>query len=633
MWNILNDAELSHAWENFRITAGLAKGEFKGTPWYDGDVYKWLEAAAYVYAVTKDKELDDLMDKVIDVIGKAQAKDGYISTFVQIGHGLKTYGEGGNSPYTRYEHVSRWQSLTHHELYNMGHLMTAACIHYRATGKTNFLKIAKKTGNYLYQVFRPERRPKQLVYFGFNPSNIMGALELYRTTGDSTYLKLAQIFVDMRGSVPANSDEYRTPLDQKLHRGGTDQNQTRTPLRKEHEAVGHAVTANYLYAGAADVYAETGDKTLLDALEKIWGNVVYQKMYITGGTSAYHQGLSSNGDKVGEAFGRNYELPNLTAYNESCANIAFGMWNWRMLSITGDARFADILETVLYNSAISGISLDGKLFHYTNPLRWYGMDSPHMHNDTYERLPYLGCFCCPPNVVRTIVKSGGWAYSVSDEGLWVNLYGANELNTELLDGTIIKLAQATNYPWDDKIKISVILPGLKKYAIMLRIPEWAKGASVKVNNQIESENLTPGQYTKIKRTWKKGDIIELNLPMKARLMRSNPKVEETRNQVAVMRGPIVYCLESQDLPPEHNVSEIIIPLDIDLEPHFNKELFGGVIVLEGEAYRIKDGDWSNKLYEEGDISQKYKQKIRLIPYYLWNNRGIGDMTVWMPIDL
>ena len=306
MWELLQNPDISHAWTNFRIAAGLEEGEFKGTPWYDGDVYKWLEAVAYVYAQTKDEKLDKLMDEVIEVIGKAQEDDGYITTFIQIGKGQWTWGEAGESPYLPYEENKRWQDYHRHELYNMGHLMTTGCIHYRVTGKKTLLNIAQKTGDYLYEVFKT-RDPK-LAHFGFNPSNIMGSVELYRTTGDPKYLELGQIFVDMRGSQP----------------GGTDQNQTRTPLRKEDEAVGHVVTAAYLYAGAADVYAETGEKALLNALERIWKNAALQKMYITGGTSAIHFGVTSSGDKSHEAFGREYELPNASAYNETCANIANG---------------------------------------------------------------------------------------------------------------------------------------------------------------------------------------------------------------------------------------------------------------------------------------------------------------------
>lgn len=597
MWRLLEDPDVGYAFTNFRIAAGLEKGQFKGTWWHDGDLYKWLEATSYVYAVTKDKELDRLMDKVIEVIGKAQQEDGYISTAIIIGYRNAT---------------KRFETVGHHELYNMGHLMTAGCIHYRATGKTTFLNIAKKTGDYLYKTFKP--RPSQLAHFGFNPSNIMGAAELYRTTNDHKYLDLAEIFVAMRGSA----------------QGGTDQNQARTPLRRETEAVGHAVTANYLYAGAADVYAETGDKKLLSALEKIWHNVVFQKMYVTGATGALHQGVSSARDHVHEAYGREHQLPNSTAYNETCANIANAMWNWRMLAVTGEARFADIVELVLYNSALSGISIDGKHFFYTNVLR-RTKDAPLLSWDLPARQTYLNCFCCPPNIVRTIAKAHGWVYSISDKGLWINLYGGNVLESELADGTKLKLIQETDYPWDGKIKITVNVPGKKKFAVMLRIPGWTKEATLKINGRAVKNDLHSGKYFELNRTWLADDCIELNLPMPVRLIESNPLVEETRNQVAIKRGPIVYCLESVDLPEGVKISEVVIPRNIKLEPQFDKNLMGGITVLEGKAEVFEEGNWSGQPYRELKPQKAKKVAIRLIPYYAWCNRGISEMTVWMPL--
>jgi len=610
MWQILKDPNVSHAYTNFLVAAGLEEGEFKGTWWLDGDFYKWLEAASYVYAVSRDENLDRLMDKVIEVVGAAQQRDGYIHTSIIIGHGIKCYrtGEVGFAGKTE-----RFQDLHDHELYNMGHLMTAGCIHYRATGKSSLLDIAKKTGDYLYKTFIS--RDPRLAHFGFNPSNIMGAVELYRTTGEGKYLELAKTFVDMRGSVS----------------GGRDQNQTRTALRRETEAQGHAVTANYLYAGAADVYAETGDRRLFGALEKIWKDVALQKMCVTGATGALHRGASSGSDEVHEAYGRGYQLPSATAYNETCANIANAMWNWRMLAITGEARFADTMELVLYNSGLSGISVDGKHFFYTNVLR-RTKDVPFLSWDLPTRQAYLSCFCCPPNIVRTIAKVHGWAYGISDEGVWVNLYGGSELDSEFGDGTQLKLTQETSYPWDGRIEITVSAPKKKGFAVMLRIPAWTKEATLQVNGQGVGDNLEPGRYFKLNRTWSAGDVIELNLPMRAQLIEANPLVEEVRNQVAVKRGPVVYCLESVDLPNGVKVSEVVIPHNIRLEPQFRKNLLGGVTVLEGEAEAFEEGDWSGGLYRELAPQKAKKLAVTLIPYYAWGNRGVSEMTVWMPLD-
>jgi len=401
-------------------------------------------------------------------------------------------------------------------------------------------------------------------------------------------------------------------------------------LHQETEAVGHSVTANYLYAGAADVYAETGDEKLLSALEKIWHDVVLEKMSVTGGTGALHQGVSRARDQVHESYGAAHQLPNATVYNETCANIANGMWNWRMLAVTGDARFADVLELVLYNSALSGISIDGKHFFYTNVLR-RTKDTPFLSWDLPTRQAYLDCFCCPPNIVRTIAKSRGWAYSVSDKCVWVNLYGSNVLDTELTDGTRIKLSQETNYPWDGKVVITVDAPDKKEFAVMLRIPEWTEDAILKVNGRPVESDLRPGRYFELNRTWSAGDRIELDFPMRIRLIEANPLVEETRNQIAVKRGPIVYCLESPDLPNSVRVSEVIIPTDIELKAEFEKNLLGGVTVLNGQAWAVQEKSWEGMLYRERKNQARRNVNIRLIPYYAWSNRGVSEMTVWMPL--
>ena len=592
MWQAMNNPNNGAVFKNFYIAAGLEKGKHVGTFWSDGDCYKWLEAVAHVYGITRDEELDRKMDELIEIIGKAQDPDGYISTQIQL------------------TNLKRWQDKRYHELYNMGHLMTAASVHYKITGKDNFLKIAKKVGDYLYKTFRS--RPPELAHFGFNPSNIMGAVDLYRATGDIKYLKLAKIFIDMRGSAP----------------GGSDQNQDRVPLRKENIAVGHAVTAVYLYCGAADVYAETGEKALLDALERIWHDVTTRKMYITGGIGALHQGVSVRGDPVHEAFGFEYQLPNATAYNETCANIGFAMWNWRMLKITGDAKYADIMELVIYNSMLSAVSIDGKRFFYTNPLRWYGKEHRLLSQDAYERWSIFRCYCCPPQVARAIAWMHEWVYCLSEEGVWVNLYSGNKLETKLLDGTPIKLTQETGYPWDGYVKIMV--DAKAKCAIMLRIPKWANGTKIKVNGKPADVEVKPGTYVAIKREWSPGDMIELSFPMNVRLIKAHPKVEELRNQVAIMRGPIVYCLESIDLPEDVDITEIYIPYNIKLTPRYDEKLLGGVTVLEGKAYYIPE-KWGDELYKEMSVDSIEPIDITLIPYYAWANRGISKMTVWLPL--
>ena len=588
---------------NFRVAAGVEKGEHRGTNWSDGDCYKWIETMAHVYAITRDAELDREMDHWIDLIAKSQDDDGYICTQVQL------------------TNKERWQATVHHELYNMGHLLTAACVHHRATGKATFLTVAKKLADYLYGVFQP--RPPELANFGWNPSNIMGLVDLYRATGEKRYLELAGIFVDMRGSRPKGGQWHTGHANS----DGTDQNQDRVPLRQETKAVGHAVTAMYLYAGAADVYAETGEKALIEALERIWQDVVSRRMYITGAVGAHHQAVSQRGDKVWEAFGLDYQLPNRIAYNETCANIGHAMFSRRLLEITGEARYADVMEQVLYNTGLSGMDVDGTRFCYTNPLaRDPGADM--LSNDTAERWAVHGCYCCPPQVARTLAKLHEWAYSTSDEGLWVHLYGSGTLDTELPGKGRIKLGQETEYPWQGKVKITIDEAPAGTFAILLRIPGWADEAKALVNG--EAASAEPGTYESLEREWKTGDEILLTLPMRPRLIVSHPSVEETRNQVAVVRGPIVYCLESVDLPDGVPLHEVRIPRDIELTPSYEPDLLAGVVVLDGQAHRVVEGDWQGTLYRELTTENGEAVPIRLIPYYAWLNRGIAEMSVWLP---
>lgn len=593
---------------NLKIAAGLAEGKFFGNAWSDGDCYKWIEAAASVYAVTRDPQLDRAMDELIAIVGKAQAPDGYIATQIQL------------------TGKARWQDLKDHELYNMGHLLTAACVHHRATGKDNFLAVARKAGDYLHAVFQP--RPKALAHFGFNPSNIMGAAELYRTTRDPKYLELARTFVDMRGSQP----------------GGSDQNQAAVPLRKEQEAVGHAVTAAYLWCGAADVCAETGEHALRVALERLWLDVTQRKMYVTGAIGALHHGESQRErlrrwprDSVHEAFGAPYQLPNRTAYNETCANIANAMWNGRMLALTGQAKYADVMERVVYNSMISGIGLGGSDYFYTNVLRRCGKEVPLLNNDSRRRWPNttrqspVFCFCCPPNVARTIAQLHTWAWSLSDDAVWMHLFGSSLLETKLADGALVRLRQETNYPWDGKIVLSVEKAPQRELALMLRIAGWARSAALAVNGQKQQLEVEPSGYAAVRRRWASGDRLELDLPMEVALVEAHPLVEENRNHAAVMRGPVVYCLESVDLPAGVSIDQVRLPRDAEWTTRHVPDLLGGVTVLETEGFAVPASEDSAALYRAVPRGKLRKLPLRLIPYYAWCNRGESEMAVWIPL--
>ena len=603
MRNALDEPGNGAVFRNFYVAAGLKTGKHLGTPWSDGDCYKWMEAVCHVYGVTRDQALVAQLDALIEVIALAQDEDGYICTQIQL---------------TERE---RWVNLLFHELYNMGHLLTAAAVHYGVTGKTNFLQIAINLADYLHKIFQP--RPIELAHFCFNPSNVMGAADLYRAINNPKYLELAQIFMEMRGSQP----------------GGSDQNQDNVPLKQETRAVGHGVTAGYLYCGAADVYAETGDAEILGALERIWHNMVSSKLYLTGGNTALHHGAAMRPDLgyrhpedlVSEAFGHEYQLPNATAYNETCANIANAMWNWRMLNLTGDAKYADLMEIVLYNSMLSSISQDGTHFFYTNPLRWHGHDQELLSQDTIQRWYTLFCYCCPTNTARFLACLHDWVYSLSDHAVWVHLYSSSTLDTQLPDGWRFNITQETDYPWDGKISMTIQAAPQTPFALKLRIPGWAKDAQIKVNGQA-IENIEPGSYASIERIWAAGDKVDVFTPMHPRVIKAHPKVEEIRNQIAVMNGPIVYCVEGIDLPEGVAMSEIYAPRDCKLTPWFDPDFFGGMTRLEATLTRIYEAEPAPEehLYREVGTEIAEEVKVQLIPYYTWNNRGISEMTVWLP---
>ena len=613
MWRLLSNTEISFAYHNFLVAAGRSEGCHRGPKWNDGDFYKWLEAAAYVYGMTKDETLDHLMDEIIEVIGEAQREDGYLHTpvIIELRQGI--------------EKAREFTERVDFETYNLGHLMTAACVHFRATGKTNLLDIARKATDYLYGYYKTATA--ELARNAICPSHYMGVVEMYRTTGDERYLELAKNLIEIRD----------------LFKEGGDDNQDRLPLREQTEAVGHAVRANYLYAGVADVVAETGDESLLKTLLALWDSVTSQKMYITGACGALFDGASPYGSedqgaitRTHQAYGRQYELPNVTSHNETCANIGNALWNWRMLQLTGEGRFADILELVLYNSLLSGISLDGKKFFYTNPMRVL-KDQPDLRWSR-TREPYIECFCCPPNAVRMIAEVNSYAYSVSngerasDGAVWVNLYGASVLDTKLPNGAKIVLEQETDYPWEGHVKITIRSTEAPKFALMLRIPGWADGAAVMVNGETAVVEAIPGEYCEISRAWSAGDTVEIEIPMAPRLLEANPFVEETLNQVAIQRGPVVYCLESADLPEGVRVLDIHIPADIELRPRIDSQLLGErVAVLEGQAERIPQGEWSRQLYRDLQDPEPEKIDIRLVPYYAWGNRAEGEMTIWIPL--
>jgi DUF1680 family protein len=607
LWKIYNDPAISHAFKNFEIAAGLDTGAHSGPSFHDGDYYKALEAVASLYASARNPKLLPLMDKAIAVIGKSQRADGYIYTKAMIEQ-RKTGAK------------NQFQDRLSFEAYNIGHLMTAGCIHYRATGQTSLLNIARKAGDYLYDFYKTAS--PTLARNAICPSHYMGVIEMYRTTKDPRYLELAKHLIAIKGKIE----------------DGTDDNQDRIPFLQQTKAMGHAVRASYLYAGVADLYMESGNDSLKRSLDLMWNDVNQHKMYITGGLGSLYDGTSPDGtsynpaevQKIHQAFGRDYQLPNFTAHNETCANIGNVLWNWRMLQITAEPRYADVMELALYNSVLSGISLDGTKFLYTNPLAQSDA-LPFKQRWSKDRVPYIALSnCCPPNIVRTIAELNNYVYSVSDSALYFNLYGGNNLSTRLGNGQALSLKQETNYPWDGNIKVTVGKNADEPYTLFFRIPAWSESAKLRVNGKAISTPCKPGTYASINRKWQKGDVIELGLPMQAQLIESNPLVEENRNLVAVKRGPVVYCLESKDFNGK-NIFNALIPSSITFKALPETIEGAEVMSLQGDALLKGHTNWNNNLYQP--ISQeKNIVPIKLVPYFAWGNRGHTEMSVWLPLS-
>lgn len=626
MWNTWNNPDVSHGFRNFEIAAGVCPGEHWGPPFHDGDMYKWLEAVAAVYAVNKNPELDALMDKFIEMVAKSQREDGYIHTPVIIDErnkGIDSHAKKQTVIGTKVgteDEKGAFANRLNFETYNLGHLMMAGITHYRATGKRTLLDVAIKAADFLCHFY--ETASAELARNAICPSHYMGVVEMYRATGNPRYLELSKNLIDIRGMVE----------------NGTDDNQDRIPFRDQYNAMGHAVRANYLYAGVADVYAETGEEQLMKNLTSIWQDIVSRKMYVTGACGALYDGTSPDGtcyepdsiQKVHQSYGRAYQLPNSTAHNETCANIGNMLFNWRMLETTGDAKYADVVETALYNSVLSGVSLDGKRYFYTNPLR-ISADFPYTLRWPKERQEYISCFCCPPNTLRTICEAQNYAYTVGENAVYCNLYGANELNTSFGKKMPLALKQETGYPYDGVVKLTFAdAPKKQTVKLCLRIPRWCDNASLKVNGEPVEIVSKANTYVAVERIWKKGDVVELNLEMKAKLLESNPLVEETRNQVAVKRGPLVYCLESMDIEGGKKIDNVLIPSDMQFTA--TEETIDGsrMTVLEGTARLADEASWTGTLYREVGKADK-PVKIRLIPYFAWGNRGKAEMTVWMPL--
>ena len=628
LWDHATSDEYGYSKSNFLIAAGMKQGQHQGVAWQDAWMYKWIETASYLYASTGDAELLERIDSIVPIITAAQEDDGYIATQVTAG-----------------SFKSRWIRPDNHELYNMGHLLTAAAVHYRMTGKTNLLEVANKAAAFCLKQFR--EHPDVMWEYPLNPSIIMGAVELYRATGDRAGLELARHIVDLRGSTyPENPNPPNWgrpewgPIEN--YKGGRDLYQNFIPLRKEKEVLGHAVFFTYLYAGATDVYLETGDASLMEALDRLWEDLTGRKMYITGGVSPVHKGPVTRSFEEGrrqvlrwepihEGIAAPFDLPNTTAYNETCGMVGNMMWNWRMLQATGDAKYAEIMELSWYNSILSGVQLDGSKWSYTNPLRWHGEEHELWSHDYHERhVPGIRHICCPTNVLRNIAAYQGYLYSVSDDTLWVHHFAESEANLQKLG---LEFRVETHYPWDGGIRMTIEDAPQDALAIRIRVPEWAKSATLLTNGKPARMTPVPGKYVQMKRKWKKGDSIVLELDMQTHLLAGNPRSEHIRNQVAVKRGPVVYCLESNDVKGSVDFERIALDPGAEFTSEYRPDLLGGVTVIKTTA-KANENPSDTVIGQYYDIAgQAFKPvDVELIPYYSWNNRKEPRMSVWLPVS-
>jgi DUF1680 family protein len=580
---------------NFEIAGGLDTGRFVGQyPFDDSDVFKIIEGASYSLQTYPDTKLDAYLDTLIYKIGMAQEDDGYLYTNRTI---AEMHGGKGLHPWAS---KNRWEndSILSHELYNLGHLYEAAAAHYQATGKRTLLDIALKSAELVNRDFGWDGVK---VYPGHQVIE-MGLVKLYRVTGEKKYLDLAKFFLDLRGNGSTYNQAHKKVIDQT-------------------EAVGHSVRATYMYSGMADIAAIENDKAYLNAITRIWEDLVYDKIYVTGGIGA------TGGN---EGFADPYVLPNMSAYCETCASIGDIFFNHRLFLLHGESKYIDILEKTLYNSMLSGVSLSADRFFYPNPLE---------SNGQHQRQAWFGCACCPSNVARFVPAIPGYIYAVTDEDLFVNLFISNDADI-VIGRQKVKVTQKTNFPWDGKVELSVFPESKGKFSVRIRIPDWVVNEAIPgglykfgdqnnetyriaVNGEIkewESEN----GYAEIERKWEKGDKVEIEFPMPVRSVVADERIRDDNGKIAIQRGPVVYCAEWPD-----NKDSSVLNIVLNKKTPFTAEFVPGL--LEGTEV-IKTSGFQTKRTLDGRIELLPEEPVTLIPYALWNNRGAGQMIVWLPLS-
>jgi uncharacterized protein len=611
-WEALNDriadAAPSHAIRNFRIAAGMEKGEFGGMVFQDSDVAKWLEAVGYSLALSPDQELEKLADETIDIIAAAQLDDGYLNTY-----------------YTIEEPGQRWTNLHEcHELYCAGHMIEAAVAYYEATGKRKLLDVMCRFADHIDSVFGPD--PDKLRGYDGHQEIELALIKLWKVTGEDRYLRLSEFFINERGQQPLFLVEewkqrggysyWRKGI---IPQPGMEYNQAHLPVREQEVAVGHAVRAVYMYTAMADLALHLKDEKLMKACRRLWSNIVSKQMYITGGIGSTY---------LGEAFTFDYDLPNDTVYAETCASIGLIFFASRILQIEENREYADVLERALFNTVISGMSLDGKSYFYVNPLEVWPEaceHNPGKHHVKPVRQKWFGCSCCPPNVARLLTSLGQYVYTANDHTLYAHLYIGGSA-TCTLSGNSVTVHQQTQYPWDGAVSFTIQTEAdAAEFTLALRIPGWCEKAALFVNGEsVPIDDISSNGYAKLTRPWRTGDRVELNLSMTPELVVSNPKLRYNAGKAAIVRGPLVYALEEVDHGAP--LSSIQLKPDSEWTAAWDPDLFGGTMVVQGEGeLEISDED---SLYRPLSTRTARPISIRAIPYAYWGNRKPGEMAVW-----
>lgn len=571
-----------------KIAAEGAKTGHDGPLYIDSDLYKAIEAISYSLANVPDPGLEQKLDKIIGQITAAQQPDGYLNTWVQV-----------------IEPDKRWSNLRdNHELYCAGHLFEAAVAHYQATGKRTLLDVATRFADHIDSVFGGAPG-KRMGYPGHEEIEL-ALFKLWHATGEQRYYDLARFFLESRGGKFFATEHGDDPT-----KYNGDYWQDNVPLRDHNKMVGHAVRAAYLMSGATDyAAATTTDTALKKMLDRVWANTTGRNMYVTGGIGS---------SAANEGFTHDFDLPNMSAYQETCASVAMMMWNQRLGYLSGDSKYADAMERTLYNGFLSGVSLDGKKYFYVNPLA---------SNGTHHRKEWYGCACCPPNVTRTLAQLGGYAYATSPGALWVNLYMAGSVQANL-GGQKISMDVATDYPWDGQVRLKPKVTSASAFQLRLRVPGWCDGETVSVNGAAVQNPSVENGYLVLDRTWNPGDEVVLDLPMAVVRLAADPRVEANAGRLAIQRGPLVYCLEAADQASSVSVAEIAISKDAQLSPQRRPDLLGGVVTLTGEGKTaVAAGANRRQLYTKAPEEQPVN--ITAIPYYAWDNRTPGEMAVWIP---